>query len=675
MSMMERPVEGLIHWLNINRRVQWWQLPSLPLQLANLSILREELRKYNFYEVPGKPTRDQFGEPTPEVIRARQPDGTWNDLDDPGMGCKGAPFARNVPLHLTRPDTKRLLDPNPREISNKLLARDTFKPAGIVNTIAAAWLQYENHNWFFHGRGDPDNAIEVPLPQGDDWPEPPLQVRRTPRLYQDQPDPPDRAPAFPNTEVHWWDASKIYGSGEERQKDIRTFKDGKIKIQDDGRLLPHKTLPGFDLTGMHENWWTGVALLHTMFTREHNAICDALMRAYPNLDDQRLYEIAWLINSALQAKIHTIEWTPTILRHPALQIAMNANWWGAFGEELRKHVGRIARSNEVFSGIIGSPTVHPGGAPFALTEEFVAVYRMHPLIPDDWKFYSSRSDQLLQEKTFTDIQGAHTREFMEQMELGDLWYSFGRASAGAVCLHNYPNTMRRFRRTEEGDLLDLATMDITRDRERGVPRYNDLREALRMPRVRSFEELTANKKWAKEIAEVYRGDIDLVDALVGQYAEVPPPGFGFSDTAFRVFIIMASQRLKSDRFYTSDFRPEVYTQVGVDWVQNTTFKDVLLRHYPELSLALEHVDLPFAPWPKVGTRPGTSLIQMEPTKQTGPLGIAERVAKDPAGAAKYVAANLVPPQSWDFLMRVYPELKEAIGEVELPYYEPKTDRK
>ena len=46
-----------------------------------------------------------------------------------------------------------------------------------------------------------------------------------------------------------------------------------------------------------------------------------------------------------------------------------------------------------------------------------------------------------------------------------------------------------------------------------------------------------------------------------------PPGFGFSDTAFRVFILMASRRLKSDRFFTDDFRPEVYTQAGFAWVR------------------------------------------------------------------------------------------------------------
>ena len=65
-------------------------------------------------------------------------------------------------------------------------------------------------------------------------------------------------------------------------------------------------------------------------------------------------------------------------------------------------------------------------------------------------------------------------------------------------------------------------------------------------------------------------------------AEPLPPGFGFSDTAFRIFILMASRRLKSDRFFTNDYTPEVYTPEGLDWVESNTMVDVLLRHHPEL---------------------------------------------------------------------------------------------
>ena len=45
-------------------------------------------------------------------------------------------------------------------------------------------------------------------------------------------------------------------------------------------------------------------------------------------------------------------------------------------------------------------------------------------------------------------------------------------------------------------------------------------------------------------------------------AEPLPEGMGFSDTAFRIFLLMASRRLKSDRFLSQDYRPEVYTKEG-----------------------------------------------------------------------------------------------------------------
>jgi hypothetical protein len=574
---------------------QWYEHPSSILQIKDLVKARDDLREKNLFEADGIRPEKDLGEPTDEVKRARTPDGTWNDLSDPWMGSKASGFGRNVPLSQTVPDMKRLLDPDPRMISNRLMARDEFKPAGIINALAAAWLQFENHNWFNHGDGVADKTIDIPLRDGDEFPENPMRIRCTipvrGEIIEGCP-----APVFGNVETHWWDGSQIYGSGKERQAEVRTFVDGKIKVGDDGRL-PQSDIPGVDLTGMRENWWVGTGLLHTLFAREHNAVCDAMKKAYPSLDDQRLFELSVLVVSALIAKIHTLEWTTCVLRHPALQIAMNANWYGVLGKTVKDRIGRIGDS-EVLSGIIGSSADHHS-APFSLTEEFASVYRMHPLIPDDWDFFSVESGKHLEHRYFTELQGHYTRDFMDRMEMGDMWYSFGMASAGAVCLHNYPNALRELTRVD-GQITDLAALDIVRDRERGVPRYNDFREALRMPRRKSIDEITPNQRWAKEISEVYNGDVDSVDLQIGMQAEKPPKGFGFSDTAFRIFVLMASRRLKSDRFFTDDFRPEVYTQVGYDWVNRTSMKDVLLRHYPELEPVIGELGRAFAPWPRLG---------------------------------------------------------------------------
>ncbi len=618
----------------INQKRQWHELP-FPANLLNLLSLRLDLRDKNLYDAPDEQIQEEGREqPPPEALLARRADGQWNDLNDPDMGATGTKFGRNIDPDRSRPEKEpKLFDPNPRTVSLELMTRREFQPATTLNILAAAWIQFENHNWFFHGRGKAEASMEVPLEPGDDWPENPMHVRRTINMPAHHNSSPggdvdsagnghagangDSA-SFSNTETHWWDGSQIYGPTQAKQDAVRTFEDGKLKIGADGRLFEDPEQAGIDLAGFNENWWFGLSVLHTLFTKEHNHICDVLRRENPGWNDQRLFDIAWLINAALMAKIHTVEWTPGIVNNTALWASMNTNWSGLLGQHVKDAFGRFGDS-ELFSGIMGSPQEHHG-ARFQITEEFISVYRMHPLIPDDWRLYEHRTGRLLEEREFDELQGANTRGFMAGHDVSDLIYSLGIEHPGAITLHNYPCALQRHRRID-GELMDLATMDIIRDRERGVPRYNDFREEMRMPRVRSFDELTENKVWAEEIRRVYDNDIDKVDLQVGMYAEPVPPGFGFSDTAFRVFILMASRRLKSDRFFTDDFRPEVYTQTGIDWVNKTKMKDVLLRHYPELEPALEGMPNAFLPWHRVSDE--------------GPDG---KLAKRVGGVKKAVAA-------------------------------------
>ena len=83
------------------------------------------------------------------------------------------------------------------------------------------------------------------------------------------------------------------------------------------------------------------------------------------------------------------------------------------------------------------------------------------------------------------------------------------------------------------------------------------------------------------------------------YAERRPKGFAFSDTAFRIFVLMASRRLNSDRFFTRDYRPEVYTKAGLKWVDDNTMVTVLGRHYPQLRGAMKSVANGFHPWSRL----------------------------------------------------------------------------
>ena len=139
--------------------------------------------------------------------------------------------------------------------------------------------------------------------------------------------------------------------------------------------------------------------------------------------------------------------------------------------------------------------------------------------------------------------------------MADLFYSFGRRHPGAITLHNYPTHLQNLTR-DDGERLDLAAVDILRDRERGVPRYNQFRRLLRKDAGQVVRRADRRPGLARSrSSSVYDNDLEKVDLMVGLFAEPLPKGFGFSETAFRIFVLMASRRLKSDRFFTDDCRP------------------------------------------------------------------------------------------------------------------------
>lgn len=568
----------------------WYKLPTL-LAVPRLIEMRNELRKKNLHdtEEPPMPLRAP-DQPVPEAVRgARTYDGTWNDLGCPHMGATGRRFGRNFPLEHTFPDTANLMNPSPREVSLKLLTRTQFQPATILNLLAASWIQFMVHDWFAHKHSE-TRTLDVPIAGGDAWPDKPMKIPAT----EPDPAPPGstRPPAYANQNSHWWDGSQIYGDDEATSKKLRSYKDGKLLVTPEGRL-PLDPVTGIELSGFTENIWVGLSMLHTLFALEHNAICDMLKANYPTWTDDQLYEKARLINAALLAKIHTVEWTPAILPHATTTLALRTNWYGLSGEDIQD-VLEFLNESELLGGIVGSKADHHS-APYSLTEEFVSVYRMHALMPDEILIRSVKTGEIVGEHDLPSMSGRQSRPTLEQHSMADLFYSFGRLHPGAVRLHNYPKFLQNLIR-DDGTRLDLGTIDILRDRERGVPRYNQFRRLLGKEPVTSWEEFTDVPAWREEVKAVYGGDLEKVDLMVGLYAEPLPEGFGFSETAFRVFVLMASRRLKSDRFFTDDYRPEVYTKEGIEYVRKNGMGEVVKRHYPDVAPALEGVANPFAPW-------------------------------------------------------------------------------
>ncbi|MDA0138045.1 peroxidase family protein [Solirubrobacter deserti] len=558
--MLAKALMKPAEWLDA--KFGWQRLPYYA-GLATLVGLRERLRERNLYS-PGVP--GVSGPMPPGAREERQVDGTWNDLSSPGMGRVGASFGRNGP---SLPGPAPTDDPHPLVVSDELMQRRHFLPAKHLSVLTAAWLQFEVHDWMSHAKEPPAGEWRL----ADDM--------QLPKVIPAGTDP----ESFVCREPHWWDGSQLYGTHPDYIAAIRR-EDGRIAVDDE--LLQALEARAETFNSPEASLWVGLASLLLLFAHEHNAIVDQLRRAYPCRDDRWLYAKARLINAALMAKIHTVEWTPAIIGHPTTVRAIKATWWGLLGQNVpRRHGG-----SDLLYGIPGSRADHHG-VPYSLTEEFVTVYRLHPLMPDDYRFgdRALRLDALAVQPDAVD----QPRQRLEELGgNGAVLDALGTQPPGQIELFNYPDTMRKLKRIGRPDPIDLAATDIVRARETGVPRYTAFRRLLRLPVPTDFDALTGgNPHTAAAIRDVYGGDIDAVDAVVGLYAEPKPQGFAFSETAFRIFLLMAARRLKSDRFFTDDYTPEVYTPEGLRWIERTTMGDVIRRHYPGVVPPAN----PFLRWP------------------------------------------------------------------------------
>jgi Animal haem peroxidase len=551
------------------------------------------------------------------VTHFRTADGSWNNLADPKEGAAKTRFLRNVDLSVTCPDP-RLLTPNPREISRKLLTRPdgsdgrpdvTMVPC--LNLLAASWIQFMNHDWISHADTYPDHFIRVPLLSDD--PARSRYGKTELAIGATQPDPtygPQPEPACTssiNEVTHWWDGSQIYGSDQATQNHLRSGDMGKMKLRDDG-LLPVEQATDVEDAGFRRNWWIGLTMLHTLFVREHNAICDMLYDAYPAWDDNRLFNVARLINAGVMAKIHSVEWTPAILPNQTLETGLNSNWYGLLTYLMHKGKARKTLSdvnirNPELGGIVGNP-INRHDSPFGLSEEFVEVYRLHSLLPETLQIRLRGQRDIIVEEVFLPATRQHGSVVLtNNYAMSDLFYSFGNQLPGALVLNNFPRFMQELS-VPGNPFLDMGTVDIVRARERGVPRYNEFRRQLGLNPIHSFGDLTDDPNVLAKLRSVYNNVEDLydnvedLDLLIGTLAESHRPnGFGFGETVFQIFIVSASRRLQADRFFTDDYNEDVYTPEGLRWIDQTDLKTVILRHYPELAdTGLANIKNAFEPW-------------------------------------------------------------------------------
>lgn len=293
-----------------------------------------------------------------------------------------------------------------------------------------------------------------------------------------------------NVQTTWWDLSQIYGQNQQKSAKIRTFKDGKLKVTNEN-LIPLDPISKVEVTGFTQNWWVGLSVIHNLFTREHNSIAEHLKAAHPEFSDEQLFQKARLVNAAVSAKIHTVEWTPTIIQSDFMYISMNTNWYGF----------------SVVPGLVGNKDKY--GITHQFSEEFVNAYRMHPMLPEHL-IINPVSGYPSCRVPLKHISFADSYKVVQEHGFNDILNSFGSQSQGRLTLKNHPTFLTNFKipnnnpeQSNKGYYTDIGTIDVLRDRERGLPRYNQYRRNLGMEPLKSIEEITTNQEHVKLLKEVF----------------------------------------------------------------------------------------------------------------------------------------------------------------------------
>eukprot|EP00542_Grammatophora_oceanica_P015969 CAMPEP_0194038804 /NCGR_PEP_ID=MMETSP0009_2-20130614/11023_1 /TAXON_ID=210454 /ORGANISM="Grammatophora oceanica, Strain CCMP 410" /LENGTH=474 /DNA_ID=CAMNT_0038681437 /DNA_START=32 /DNA_END=1456 /DNA_ORIENTATION=+ len=405
--------------------------------------------------------------------------------------------------------------------------------------------------------------------------------------------------SFNNFRTMWWDASFLYGNNAAQVKQGREFKGGRLKTNP---TYPN-TLPNdgqVNTTGDNKNSWAGVSLLQEIFLKEHNAVVDAVAEANPDMTDDELYGVGRNVIAALVAKIHTVDWTVELLKTYTLQVGMLTNWvglpaalssWLKFLPPLFKLIEKKKADNK--------------GIPFCLTEEFAAVYRLHPMLPPGLVLGEKRDEFIALE----DLVGDNGRKTIRENpnRVFEFWDSVLYYPCGHLLPHNYPMALRNVAPTDEAgrglpDLIDLAAVDLYRDRERGILRFNDFRRSIHLKPFTTWEGLVGKKNtvYAEQLEAVYGPaphGLENVDLLVGDLYENKLRGFAISETSFIIFLLMASRRLDSDPFLNEYYNEDTYTKAGLDWIDSVSgLKDLLQRHYPDIADKIPKKNSAFKPY-------------------------------------------------------------------------------
>jgi prostaglandin-endoperoxide synthase 2 len=370
-----------------------------------------------------------------------------------------------------------------------------------------------------------------------------------------------------NSSNHEIDLAPLYGLNKEITNIIRSHSGGRLLSQTiEGEEYPlylfdetGNPKPGFELLaldagpfgvsglsvaqkaglfatgGDRANVQIGYVMFNVLFLREHNRIAGLLAQAYPQWDDERIFQTARNVLLILLIRVVI--------------------------EEYINHISPLE-----FRFFV-DPKAFPNERWYRenwMAVEFTLVYRWHMMIPDTVTLAGARVPV---ETTMWNTSMIASRG------LGALFDDASRQPAGRIGLFNTPAFLR-----------DVEQKSIDMCRVLQLATYNDYLEQYGYPRLKTFDALSSDPKISGALKQLY-GDVDNVDFYVGLFSDDPVPNSVLPTIIGTLVAIDAfSQALTNPLLNEHIYSEETFSPVGMDIINGPcTLSDILHRNVPEPS--------------------------------------------------------------------------------------------
>jgi hypothetical protein len=475
----------------------------------------------------------------------RSINGSGNNIDNPSWGMAGIPLLRvsgneygdgiSVPAGASRN--------SPREISNIVVAQN----ASIVNSARASdfiwqWGQFLDHDLDLTPV-KPNETFNIPVPIGDPFFDPNgtgsqvIFLNRSVHVGGNGSDPREQI----NVLTAFIDASNVYGSDTARAMQLRTLSGGKMNTSE-GNLLPLDG-SGFFIAGdTRVNEQIALTAMHTLFVREHNRLADELAVKFPGSSDEEIYQMTRKIVGAQMQIITYKEFLPLLLGNNTIP---------------------------AYAGY--DPNVDPGVA----NEFSAAGFRVgHTLLSPNILRVTNSGD-----KVFLPLRNAFNNPGLINVDDGIDSILRGLASQKAQEVDSMMvDDVRNFLFGPPGSGgFDLASLNMQRGRDHGLPDYNAVRVAYNLTAVSDFDDISSNPIVQNKLASAY-DSVNDIDLWMGIISEDHVPGAMVGETLVVILVDQFTRVRDGDRFwYENDPFFADHMDIKAD-VENTQLSDIIKRN-------------------------------------------------------------------------------------------------